>query len=360
MPGRRGRHRPIHAAPGHHRCIAGQAAFQDFIPADQLATARGKKFLHARGQVGLHGGLVGHTEFMHALLHARGRLPLVLYRLVAADMNVLAWKQRHHFGQYVLKEDKGALFIVEQVVVHAPVMRHHGRRHRAKFGIGRDSRLRVAGHVYLGHDGDVAIGRVAHDIAHLVLRVETTVADRLSCFRVDAGRTRRNAPSADLGQAWIFPDLQSPALVVGQVPLQDIELVQGHCIDEQLDLVRCLHVPRGIEHQAAPGKSRLVFDVLRPQPGRPAPRRVGRCQLQQTGCAVEQAVRLAGGNADGVARHIQHVAFVAGYRCRRVQLEDNRRLGRRRGMRGDRQRQAARRGEAGAEMPGNPFDFRIA
>src|SRR6185312_4810143 len=70
--------------------------------------------------------------------------------------------------------------------------------------------LRVAGHVQLRHDGDVARGGIGHHGANLLLRVETAVALRLA---VMAGAGRR-APGADLRQLGVALDLDAPALVV--------------------------------------------------------------------------------------------------------------------------------------------------
>ena len=45
--------------------------------------------------------------------------------------------------------------------------------------------------------------------------------------------------------------------------MQHVELVQRHPVDELLDVLRRLEVPRGIEHQAAPCEARRIGDPQR-------------------------------------------------------------------------------------------------
>ena len=53
-----------------------------------------------------------------------------------------------------------------------------------------------------------------------------------------ARRARRHAPGADLGQARVLRDLEPPALVVGQMPAEHVELVQRHPVDVAQDELR--------------------------------------------------------------------------------------------------------------------------
>src|SRR5690606_31629651 len=95
-----------------------------------------------------------------------------------------------------------------------------------------------------------------------------------------------DAAAADFGELRVLPDLHAPALVVGQVPVQDVELVQGHRVDDLLDLVHAPEVARGVHHEAAPGKARRILDAHRRKPGAG---RIDGGQLQQGHGAVEQA-----------------------------------------------------------------------
>src|SRR5690606_19568282 len=120
-------------------------------------------------------------------------------------------------------------------------------------------RLHVAGHVELGHHHDVAFAGVGDDVADLVLGVPAAVRAGLAGIGVGAGLAGRDPAAADLHQLRVLRDLDPPALVVGQVPVQYVELVPGHRVDQLLDLVDRLEVPCRVEHQPAPGKARRVL-----------------------------------------------------------------------------------------------------
>ncbi len=54
--------------------------------------------------------------------------------------------------------------------------------------------------------------------------------------------SRWDAPRRDLRETWIFFDLQAPALVIGEVPMQHVQLMQRHPIDVPHDELRRLKV----------------------------------------------------------------------------------------------------------------------
>src|SRR5688572_18911898 len=119
-------------------------------------------------------------------------------------------------------------------------------------------------HVDLGDNRDTAIGRVTYDAAHRVLRVVPAVNARQAGGRIDVGccRTaRRHAPGAYRGEPRVLADLEAPGLVVGQVPVQHVELVQRHPVDEALDELRRLVVTRRVQHKPAPGEAWRVVDA---------------------------------------------------------------------------------------------------
>ena len=161
--------------------------------------------------------------------------------------------------------------------VESSTLKRFGRRpspagHRrrppvdAELRIRGDRGLRVSGHLDLRNDRDVARGRVGDDLAHLLLRVEAAVEPRLAGRRIDVGRgsgpagTRQAPTSVSRGYFLIS---RRQRLVVGQVPVQHVELVQRHRVDEALDELRRLVVARRIEHQAAPAEARRIVDLQR-------------------------------------------------------------------------------------------------
>src|SRR5688572_5560285 len=116
----------VDPAPGHHRGIGCETAFEDLIPADQPPPVRGEKAPNALHEVALQRVLVRDSALAHPLLHLRRALPLILHGLVAADVDILARKELHHLAEDVLEEDEGRVLDVEQVWVDAPVRRDRG------------------------------------------------------------------------------------------------------------------------------------------------------------------------------------------------------------------------------------------
>ena len=58
-------------------------------------------------------------------------------------------------------------------------------------------------------------------------------------------------------------DLDAPALVVGEVQVQHVELVEREQVDVLLHLVDGEEVARDVEHRAAPGEARMIGDAAR-------------------------------------------------------------------------------------------------
>src|SRR5690606_24589800 len=68
------------------------------------------------------------------------------------------------------------------------------------------------------------------------------------------------AAAADGGELGILPDLDPPAGGVGEVPVQAVQLVTGHAVEQALDAGLAGEVPAFVEHEAAPAEARGVGD----------------------------------------------------------------------------------------------------
>src|SRR5699024_12297764 len=79
------------------------------------------------------------------------------------------------FGEYVLVEHQHVVGDVEDLVEDRPAGADGVLSDLVELGVGVDRRLGVAGHVDLGHHGDVSCARVGDDLADVVLGEETTV-----------------------------------------------------------------------------------------------------------------------------------------------------------------------------------------
>src|ERR1700678_1887071 len=91
----------------------------------------------------------------------------------------------------------------------------------AELRVGRKRRLRVTGHVDFRSDLHMPSCREGDNLAYLLLGVVATVP-----LRARAPRNRcRNSPRPHRRKLWVLANLQAPALIIGQMPVQHVELV---------------------------------------------------------------------------------------------------------------------------------------
>lgn len=88
------------------------------------------------------------------------------------------------------------------------------------------------------------------------------------------------APGADLGQQRVVLHRQAPALVVGEVEVEDVELVQRHHLQVARQAVQGQEVAGDVNVRAAPGMGRSVLD---PHGGQDQVRGVHRPRAQDLG-----------------------------------------------------------------------------
>ena len=156
---------------------------------------------------------------------------------------------------------------------------------------GVQCRVHVPGQVDLGNDDDAAQRRVGLDHRVVLGRVP---AARVA---VDGGVARAG------GELRVRREVQPPALVVGEVQVQDVQPEVRHDFQEREHGRHGVEVPRDVDGQTAPGEAGGVLDPRRRDGGGV---RVG--ELEQGGDPVVQAAEVRCGERDRVRRHVQHVA----------------------------------------------------
>ena len=201
-------------------------------------------------------------QLLDACLTLRTLLPLGLRTLVAAYMYVLRREESHNLFQHVVDEFHCLVVAgAEHVVRHAPHLPNLVRTAGAtQFWISRKGSLHVSRQVDLGHNRDVAVGSILHDVANLLLCVEASVRLAVILARVvaDDGLC---ALRTNLGEQRILLYLDAPALVVGEVPVEAVDVVQGEYVDELAYLVGAYEVARHVEVGSAVREARSVDDV---------------------------------------------------------------------------------------------------
>ena len=118
-------------------------------------------------------------------------------------------------------------------------------------------------HLDLRDDGHKAILSIADDLTDLILRVEAPIATAITF----------GTPRTDLRQTWILLDLNTPALVFGQMPVELINLEEGDNINVLLHLFDREEVTADIYHHATIFEGWLILNT----DSRDRPRCRGEC-----------------------------------------------------------------------------------
>ena len=77
------------------------------------------------------------------------------------------------------------------------------------------------------------LGRIGDDLADVVLRVEPAVVPLPSPFGLQSESIRR--ATSRFRELGILLDLDPPALVLGEMPVERVHLVDGQEVDRMLD-----------------------------------------------------------------------------------------------------------------------------
>lgn len=109
-------------------------------------------------------------------------------------------------------------------------------------------------------------------------------------------------PGTLFGQGGIAFDFDAPPLVVGQVPVELVELVLCHAVEQRHDLLPGEEVARHVEHEAPPCEARRILDFDR-RDGAVAAR-----ELAQRGDDGDDAAVAPRLEADAAPRHAEAVA----------------------------------------------------
>ncbi len=112
----------------------------------------------------------------------------------------------------------------------------------------------MARSLYLGNHSDAPGRGIGHDPHH----VGGGVAAGLPALDIVAPI---QAPSPKPGQLGQARQVDPPGLVVGEVPVKDVEAVEGRQVEEALDKLRLKDVARRIQQKAPPGKAGRVLDA---------------------------------------------------------------------------------------------------
>ena len=122
----------------------------------------------------------------------------------------------------------------------------------------------MTGKVDLGEDVDVALSSVGHDLAQVVERevhAATILGVVEELLTITVVGERAGTHGAHLGQFGIFGNLDTPALVIGEVPVEAVEFIECQDVEHLLHLVLVEEVTGHVHHEATMLKLGMVLDA---------------------------------------------------------------------------------------------------
>ena len=242
----------IFTTPAHDSSRGSKAPFEDLIPADKLLPILSKHLLSTADDVALELMLILQPFSLDALLTVGTLLPAILRTFVPTNVEVFAREEGYDFVEYILDELKGRLLtsaidiIFDTPNITYDILTTVGEA--GKLRVRGDSTHTVTWHLNLRDDRHKAILGIADDLTDLILRIEATIATAISF----------DTPSSDLSKAGILLDLNTPALVLCEVPVELIDLEHRDDIDVLLHLIYREEVAAYIDHHTAILEGRLI------------------------------------------------------------------------------------------------------
>ena len=153
----------------------------------------------------------------------------------------------------------------------------------------------MTGHLDLGHHPDVPLGGILDDVANVGRR-------EIFGLAVDE--------RADLRQLGISGDFQPPSFIIGQMELEDVELVRRHLVHDFEQRLLAEKVAALVDQEAAPAKPRRIVDLH-------VRNRAFEDQLPKRLRAVEQPARIRGFDRHTTARCPEMVGLGRRHSARR-------------------------------------------
>ena len=146
----------------------------------------------------------------------------------------------------------------------------------------------MAGHIEFRHQANAAIARVGDQVADFILRVIKGVGAQFVKFRK-------------------FPALHTKALVLREVPVENVHLHGFHAVEIPANDVERNKMAGGIDHQTTPWETRLVLDR-----GCGYGKSVGRHihELQKCLQPVHRSERRSGPEPCTRRAHVKDVGFI--------------------------------------------------
>ena len=135
------------------------------------------------------------------------------------------------FGEHILQETEGCGGGSIEILMYAPFGFHLvvAVGETAEFGICRDSGGAVPGDLHLRDYSDASLAGIFHDLADIILGIESPMRNAIAYSAVPGGFL---APGTYFGKSGVLVDLDSPALVLCEMPMEHVLLIHRHQVDK--------------------------------------------------------------------------------------------------------------------------------
>ncbi len=221
----------------------GQIGVEDLVPSHHGLAVGRDDLRHLTVEVGLEVDVGLHPVGLLEGHDLRIAVPRVSFHLVATDVEHVVGEEAGHFAEERVEEAVGLLPCgIHDGLEDSPGADDGvGAGLAGELGVADEPARGVARHVELGHDTYASIRGQRDDAADLVLGVEEPVG-------------------AHLVEPGVAPALHTKALILREVPVEDVHLHGGHGIESPLENGHGHEVASGIHEEAAPGESGPIAD----------------------------------------------------------------------------------------------------
>ncbi|EJX04670.1 hypothetical protein EVA_07223 [gut metagenome] len=239
-----------------------------FVPKDELA-AFGFRLLsyvilELAVEVDLEVTVVSRTNFLQQLLAVFILFPLRSRTFITTQVNVAEGENIGQFVNHILGElyslRVGDIDYLSRNTLREPYLVLIGIITSEEVGIRSDCSLRVTGNVDLGNDFNETFAGILHNFAGFFLRIVAPITLAIR-FHIAPTQHLAVSPATNRGQLRVLGDFDTPALVLGQVPVETVHLVSSHHVNDLLDFIFTKEVATFVEHKAAPAETGLIGNV---------------------------------------------------------------------------------------------------
>ena len=246
----------LFATPAHDRSVGSETTHEDLIPADELAALAVEVLLDTADHIALERVVVLETFALHACLTLGALTPVLHRSFVTTDVDVLRGEDRHDFVEDIFEELEGLLIPDTYIgVLEGPFVE------TAQLGISSEDLVAMSREFDLGDDRDAEAGSVVEYGMDVLQAVVAAVAprgafvDKAAILLPPLVPVTYCAEGGLLRQEGVLLRGEAPAPTVDEVPVEAVELIASHLIQETDDHIAVHEVTRDVEHHSAIGQA---------------------------------------------------------------------------------------------------------